>query len=163
MAAFPAGAESPAFDAEQSLSHDSGSDLRLPVWRAVGGALGSALLTWVVLVPLAGLQLAVVVGARTSEVGVGSVVVTAVLAALAALIVAAVLRRTARPRARFVASSAVAFVLSLVGPLVSATTTSATLGLGLLHVMVAAAIVPVVASRLPASRAMARGRGAGAV
>jgi hypothetical protein len=102
-------------------------------------------------VPLTGLDLVVRTG-ETRMVGGASVAVTSLVVALAALTTAAVLRRHAtRPRRAFLGTSAAVLLLSLLGPL-GATSTAGTLGLTLLHLVVATAVVPLVAGRLPARR-----------
>jgi hypothetical protein len=124
---------------------------RLPVWQALVGAVAASTITWIVLVPLTGLDLVVRTG-ETRMVGGASVAVTSLVVALAALTTAAVLRRHAtRPRRAFLGTSAAVLLLSLLGPL-GATSTAGTLGLTLLHLVVATAVVPLVAGRLPARR-----------
>lgn len=125
----------------------------LPVWQATVGAVGASAITWSVLGPLAGLDLVVRTGTGTREVGLGSVVVTALVVSLGALVVAGGARRfAARPRAAFLGTSAGVLLLSLLGPVASATTVGAALALALLHVVVASTVVPVIGGRLPARR-----------
>jgi uncharacterized membrane protein len=125
---------------------------RLPVWQTLVGAVAASATTWVVLVPLVGLDLAVHTSGEYREVGLASVVATALVAAIAALALATALRRLAgRPRRLFLAVSAAALAGSLLGPL-GAVGVGAALGLAMLHLAVATAVVPLVAGRLPERR-----------
>lgn len=124
----------------------------LPVWQALVGAGAASAITWLALVPLAGLDLAVRTGGEQREIGLGSAVVTALVVALGALGCAAVLRRlTTRPRRAFLWTCTAVLALSVLGPL-GAVGAGAELGLGLLHLVVAAAVVPIVAGRLTERR-----------
>lgn len=122
---------------------------QLPVWQAAVGAVCASAVTWSLLGPLAGLDLVVRTGHGTREVGIASVVVTALVVALGALLVAAVTRRVAaRPRRAFLCTSTGVLLLSLLGPLGAATTVAGALALALLHVVVASTVVPVIAGGL---------------
>lgn len=124
----------------------------LPVWQTLVGAVAASGSSWVALVPLAGLDLAVRTGTVRREVGLVSVVLTALVVGTAALATAAALRRMAgRPRPAFLGVAATVLVVSLLGPL-GAVTAGAALGLALLHLVVASAVVPLVAGRLPDRR-----------
>ena len=112
-------------------------------WLAVLGSAGAALAVWLAAVPVAGVDLQVRMSDTTRDVGPVSVVVSALLAALAGLDCLAVLRRiTKRPvRAWTILASAV-LVVSLSGPLGQAADTSATVILVAMHLAVTAVLIP---------------------
>lgn len=125
---------------------------RLPVVRTTAYAAVAALVTWVVLVPLAGVELTARTGpdAAARVVGPVSVVVSTVVVALTAGLVAHLARRrAARPRLVWVVTGTMVLVLSFAGPLGQATTTAAMAALATFHVIVAAVVVPVLARALP--------------
>lgn len=110
-----------------------------------GGLLAAGVLAplvgWVVLVPVAGLRLTVSSGSGARTVGPLAVVVAALVGSGAALVLARLSRRAAHPRRTYLWLVAIGLVVSLTGP-AQATTVRAALGLALLHVLVAAAVVP---------------------
>ncbi len=127
---------------------------RLPVWQALLGSVVAGVGTWVVLSPLAGLSLSATTGGQQREVGALAVGLSAVVVALGAAIVAALVRRAAtRPRRTFLLVSGAVLVLSFSGPVGQADSVSAGVGLSLLHLVVATAVVPVLASALPTRKA----------
>ena len=127
---------------------------RLPVWKVLLGSVVAGLGTWAVLSPLAGISLSVTTGGTRQEVGALAVALSTVVITLAAAAVAALVRRAAAsPRRTFLLVSGAVLVLSLSGPIGQADTVAAGLGLSLLHLVVAAAVVPVLAACLPVRRA----------
>ena len=127
---------------------------RLPVWQALLGSVAVSLGTWVVLSPLADLSLSTTSNGANRDVGALAVGLSAVVVTLAAVAVAALVRRlSSSPRRTFLVVSAVVCVLSFSGPIGQATTMASGLGLSLLHLVVTAAVVPTLAASLPARRA----------
>jgi len=107
----------------------------------VGGATG-ALLLWAVNDPWAGLDLVVRQGDTTRQIGPAAVVVTALLAGLAAWGLLALLERTVRRPARTFRIIALAVLaVSLAGPLGSGVDTSSRLVLLGMHLAVGAALI----------------------
>jgi len=105
------------------------------------GAAG-ALLLWVVDDPWAGIHLVVRQGDATRHIGPAAVVVTALVAGLAAWGLLALLERTvARPARTFRIIALVVLVLSLAGPLGSGADTSTRLALLGMHLTVGAALI----------------------
>ncbi|MET8232756.1 DUF6069 family protein [Micromonospora sp. NPDC005298] len=105
------------------------------------GAAG-ALLLWAVHSPWAGTDLAVRRGDATQHVGPVAVVVTALIAGLAAWALLALLERTVRRPARtFRVIALIVLVLSLAGPLASAVDTTSRLALLGMHLTVGAALI----------------------
>ncbi|WP_051571383.1 DUF6069 family protein [Cryptosporangium arvum] len=112
---------------------------------AVLGSTAAAVAGWVVIGPIAGADL-VVEGnnGRTITVGVGAVIFLSVLAGLVAWALLALLERfTSRARPIWVALAAVGLLLSFAPLTGSEASTGTRVGLGLLHVLVAAILVPV--------------------
>jgi hypothetical protein len=107
----------------------------------MGGATG-ALLLWAVNDPWAGLDLVVRQGDTTRQIGPAAVVVTALLAGLAAWGLLALLERTVRRPARTFRIIALAVLaVSLAGPLGSGVDTSSRLVLLGMHLAVGAALI----------------------
>lgn len=126
---------------------------RLPIWRALLGSVAAGVATWAVLSPVAGLSLSATTNGTSHDVGAVAVALSAVVVTLGAAAVAALVRRaSAHPRRTFLLVSGAIFVLSFGGPIGQADTVGSGLGLGLLHLVVAAAVVPVLAAALPARR-----------
>lgn len=126
---------------------------RLPVSRTAAVATVAAVAAWVLETRVADIELVVTQGGATMAVGVVSVAVSALVVALAAAGVARLVRRhAARPRRAWLVTGTMVLVLSLTGPFAQATTTGAALALALLHVVVAAAVVPLLAAALPGER-----------
>ena len=112
-------------------------------WLAVLGPATAALAVWIAAVPLAGIDLQVRMSGTTQDVGPVSVVVSALLAAVAGLGCLAILRRiTERPARAWTILAVVVLVLSLTGPLGQAVGTSATVILVAMHLAVAAVLIP---------------------
>jgi len=112
-------------------------------WLAVLGPAGAALAVWLAAVPLAGVDLQVRMSGTTEDVGPVSVVVSALLAAVAGLGCLAVLRRiTKRPARIWTVLGSAVLVLSLSGPLGQAVGTGATVILVAMHLAVAAVLIP---------------------
>jgi Family of unknown function (DUF6069) len=110
----------------------------------VAGAVLAAVVVWLAAVPLLGTELAVTQPGRPVQpVGPGMVIGAALAAALAAWGLLAILERLTR-RARVVWTSValVALALSVVPPLISGTTSGGKVALALMHLAVAAVLVP---------------------
>lgn len=118
---------------------------------AVIAAAGAALVVWVVAAPVLGVELTVVQGTGTQQVGPVAVVLVSVLAGLVGWALLAALERwTRNARRSWVALAGVVTLVSLVGPL-GATSTSGTLSLVCLHLAVAAVLIALL-SRSAAAR-----------
>lgn len=117
---------------------------------AVTAAVLTPLLVWSIAVPLLGVDLAVRPGSDADPARtVGPAVIAAVslLAALLGWALLAVLEaRTHRARPVWLAAAGVVLLLSLAGPLTSAVNTSAALTLVVMHVGVAAVLIPLLAA-----------------
>lgn len=112
-------------------------------WLAILGSAGAALAIWLAAVPLAGVDLEVRMSDSTQDVGPASVVLSALLAAVAGLGCLAVLRRiTKRPVRAWTIVASVVLVLSLAGPVGQAESTSALVTLVAMHLAVAAVLIP---------------------
>lgn len=86
--------------------------------RAVLSAAAAALAIWVIAVPIGGVELAVRAGAGVQQVGPVTVVVAAVVAAVAGLGLLAMLeRRTGNARTIWTVIAVAALLVSLAGPL----------------------------------------------
>ena len=113
---------------------------------AVGAATAAAIGAWIIISPVAGVDLRVGSEPDIRTVGLGAVVTAALLAALAGWVVLAALERwSAHPRRNWLAAVAAGLVLSLAGPLTAAAGTASALGLGALHVVTAATLAAVLA------------------
>ena len=105
------------------------------------GAAG-ALLLWVVDDPWAGIDLVVRQGDATRHIGPTAVVVTALIAGLAAWGLLALLERTvSRPARTFRIIASIVLLLSLAGPLGSGVGTGTKLALLGMHLTVGAALI----------------------
>ncbi len=115
-------------------------------WRRAGvvaGAASAVGLVWTVAVPVAGVDLAVRMGERTQDVGLGSVLTVAVAAGLLGWALLAFLESRTHRAARIWTGVALAvLVLSLAGPVTSAATATAAVVLLALHVAVGAVLIP---------------------
>jgi hypothetical protein len=108
---------------------------------AVVAATAAATGAWIIVSPVAGIDLRVGSEPDIRTVGVGAVVTAALLAALTGCATLAALERwTARPRRNWLAVVAGGLVLSLAGPLFVAARASSAIGLVALHVVTAAAL-----------------------
>ncbi|MFI5957703.1 DUF6069 family protein [Cryptosporangium sp. NPDC051539] len=111
---------------------------------AVVGAVAAAVAGWIVVGPIAGADLRVDGNGRALTVGVGPVVFLTLLAGLAGWGLLALLERiTARARIVWAVVAAVVLLLSFAPITGSDATTGTRIGLGLLHVLVAAVLIPV--------------------
>lgn len=123
--------------------------------RALGvlGAVLAALAIWVVADQLLGANLLVRSGGGSPQsVGAGTVVAASLLAALLGWVLLAVLeRRTSRARAVWTGVALVVLLLSLSGPLTGGTTPSTTATLVLMHLTVAAVLIPTLRRSSPAA------------
>lgn len=112
---------------------------------AVAAATVAALAVWVVVEPILGIDLRASMGssAPVLEVSPGSVIATAMLASLAGWALLASLERAAsRPARVWTVVAVVAALLSLSGPLTGGLTTATTVALGVMHLVVAAVLIP---------------------
>lgn len=110
----------------------------------VAAAVLTAVAVWLIAVPVAGLDLLVRPGGgATQQVGVGSVVIVSLLAALLGWGLLALLERLipARARAVWTVAAGVMLVLSLAGPLTGGTTAAVAATLALMHVAVGAVLI----------------------
>ena len=116
---------------------------RLPRAGAVAGAAAAASLVWAIAVPVAGVDLAVRMGERTQDVGLGAVVGTALAAGFLGWALLAVLEsRFRRAVGVWTLVALAVLVLSLAGPLTSAATGAAATVLVALHLAVAGVLIP---------------------
>jgi hypothetical protein len=113
---------------------------------AAGGALAAAL-AWIVEVPLLGIHLNVRFGTgHIQAVAIGQVIGVTVAATLLGWLLLALLeRRTPHARPLWTVIVLAALAASLVLPLAAATTTSAAVGLIVMHLSVGAAVIPAMA------------------
>ena len=113
---------------------------------AVAAVAAAATGAWIIISPVAGVDLRVGSEPDIQTVGAGAVVTVAMVAALAGWAVLAVLERwSAHPRRNWLAAVAAGLVLSLAGPLTTATGTASALGLVALHVVTAVTLAAVLA------------------
>ena len=112
----------------------------------VGGALAAAL-AWVVEVPLLGIHLNVRFGTgHIQTIAVGQVIGVSLAASLLGWLLLTLLeRRTPRARLLWTTIALAALAASLALPLAAATTTSAAVGLVVMHLTVGAAVIPAMA------------------
>jgi predicted permease len=113
---------------------------------AAGGALAAAL-AWIVEVPLLGIHLNFRFGtSHIQTIAVGQVIGVTVAASLLGWLLLALLeRRTSHARLLWTAIAVAAVGVSLGLPLAVATTTSAAVGLIVMHLTVGAAVIPAMA------------------
>ena len=113
---------------------------------AAGGALAAAL-AWIVEVPLLGIHLNFRFGTgHIQTIAVGQVIGVTVAASLLGWLLLALLeRRTPRSRLLWTIIALAALAASLALPLAVATTTSAAVGLIVMHLTVGAAVIPAMA------------------
>jgi len=110
----------------------------------VAGAVLAALAVWAIAVPLLGTDLLIRFGSGAAQgVGLGYVVGASLVASLAGWgLLALMERRTARALTIWTGVAVVVLVVSLTLPLTAGTTTSARAALALMHVAVAAVLIP---------------------
>ena len=113
---------------------------------AAGGALAAAL-AWIVEVPLLGIHLNFRFGTgHIQTIGVGQVIGVTVAASLLGWLLLALLeRRTPHARLLWTTIALAALAASLALPLAFATTSSAAIGLVVMHVAVGAVVIPAMA------------------
>src|SRR5579863_5001807 len=113
---------------------------------AAGGALAAAL-AWVVEVPLLGIHLNFRFGAgHTQTIAIGQVIGVTVAASLLGWLLLTLLeRRTQRAQIIWTTTALAALAASLALPLAAATTTSAAVGLVVMHMTVGAVVIPAMA------------------
>lgn len=113
---------------------------------AVGGALAAAL-AWAVEVPLLGIHLNFRFGTgHIQTITAGQVIGAAVAASVLGWLLLALLdRRTPHARPLWTTMALAALIASLALPLAAATTTSAAVGLVVMHLTVGAAVIPAMA------------------
>ncbi len=113
---------------------------------AAGGALAAAL-AWIVEVPLLGIHLNVRFGAgHIQTITIGQVIGVAVAASLLGWLLLALLeRRTPHARTLWTTIALAALAASLALPFAFATTSSAAIGLVVMHVTVGAVVIPAMA------------------
>ena len=125
------------------------TDTRHGRTRALCPAVGAlaAALAWAVEVPLLGIHLNVRFGAgHIQTIAVGQVTGVAAAASLLGwLLLAQLERRTLRARPIWTTIALVALAASLALPLAAATTTSAIVGLIVMHLTVGAVVIPALA------------------
>jgi len=113
---------------------------------AVTAAVLAALVVWAVAVPLLGVQLTVRTTPSSSSmqtIGAGFVLAVSLLASLLGWgLLAALERRTQRAGTVWTVAAGVVLLLSLAGPLTAAVTTGGKVSLVLLHLSVAAVLIP---------------------
>lgn len=121
---------------------------------ATGGAL-AAVAVWIVEVPLLGVSLGIRFGSGQAQtVGIGPVIGISLAASLFGWLLLATLdRRTPRARTVWTSAALVVLVVSLALPLSAATTTAAAVALILMHLAVAAVVIPLMARTARAARA----------
>lgn len=112
------------------------------LWVA-GGAV-TAVIAWAIEVPLLGIRLTVSFGGMHPQTVVaGQVAGAAVVAGLLGwLLLAGLERITTRSRAMWTGAALLILAVSLALPLAAATTTSAAIGLIVLHLVVGAVVIP---------------------
>ena len=113
---------------------------------ALLGTVAATATCWTLNVPLGGAELTVRTNGTTSTVGLGAVLVTALLAGLAGWALLAVLERfdrfVRRPGRAWTAIAVTVLVLSLAGPLGSGVGASTKIALVGLHLTVGMVLVP---------------------
>jgi hypothetical protein len=110
---------------------------------AAGGVL-AAVAVWIIEVPVLGIHLVVRFGGGHVEtIGIGQIIGVSLAASLLGwLLLAIAEKRTARARVAWTSSAVLAAVASLALPLGAATTTAASTALIVMHIAVAAAVIP---------------------
>lgn len=111
---------------------------------AAGGGALAAVAVWIVEVPLAGVSLSIRFGSGHAQtVGIGPVIGISLVASLLGWLLLSLLdRRSPRARAVWTGAALAVLVVSLALPLTAATTTAAATGLIVMHLAVAATVIP---------------------
>ena len=114
---------------------------------SAGGAL-AAVAVWIIEVPLLGIHLIIRFGAGHVEtIGIGQIIGVSLAVSLLGWLLLAILEsRTAHARLAWTSIAVVAAVASLALPLSAATTTAASTALIVMHIAVAAAVIPFLAA-----------------
>ena len=151
----PTGSRTSSLSGSRSGSRSTNAAL-----TRTGGVLGAgvaALAAWALLTGPLDLKLVAKVGTEVAEIGPVAVLVAAIIAGLGGWAVAAIIeRRAVHPRRRWLQIGVLVAALSLGGPLTNAEGTEAFVGLGLLHLITASVVIPVVAMTIPAARPTTR-------
>ena len=117
---------------------------------AVVGAAVDAVMLWVAAVPVGGVDLQVEMGGETEKVDLRAVTVVALASGLLGWALLALLEwRVPRAAAIWTAVALVVTLLSLAGPLTSATSAAAGAVLVGMHLVVAAVLIPVLRRTSP--------------
>jgi len=119
---------------------------------AVTAAALAALVVWSVAVPLLGVHLTVrtTPGSSMQTIGAGLVVAVGLLVSLLGWgLLAALERRTQRAGTVWTATAGVVLLLSLTGPFTGAVTTASKVSLVVLHLTVAAVLIPLLRRTAP--------------
>lgn len=124
---------------------------------AVAGAAGMALAVWIVADAILGIDLRVSMGfseaAPAMVIGPALVAANAVIASLAGWgLLAALERFTSRAAGVWTAIALVATLLSLSGPVTGGLTTATTVTLVIMHLVVAAVLIPLLRRTTPAGQ-----------
>lgn len=126
---------------------------------AIGTALAAVGVAAVHLIATAlGDPLTVNPGGAPQAVPLGAAVLFTVLGGVAGYVIALLARRAGRPRTVFLAVTLVALALYAIAPFGAAENTSTALWLNVMHLVAAAAILPLLARALPAARVPVGGR-----
>ncbi len=137
----------------------TGARTSLRPWRTLLASGAAPVLVWFAVTRLSGAALAVHLGTASQDVGVVAVVLAALIGTSGALLIAVVTqRRAGHPRTVFLAVTVPLLALSLAGPLSQATTAGSAVGLAVLHLVVGATALPLLAHRL-VSRSAPEARG----
>lgn len=113
---------------------------------AVVATIVATLAIWIIAVLLMKIDLPVHLGPGIQHVGALAVIITSLIAGLAAWgTLAALERMTTRPRTIWVTLAVILLLLSLAGPLGSATTTTAKIALSCMHLAAGAILIPTLA------------------
>jgi hypothetical protein len=128
---------------DRKQNHRQGRTRALSV---AAGALAGAV-AWLIEVPLTGVDLTIRFGSGHAQtIGVGQVIGVSLAAALLGWLLLAVLdKRTSRARGLWVGAALAALIASLALPLTAATTSAADMGLIVMHLVVAAVVIPTMA------------------
>ena len=115
---------------------------------STAAAAAAVAIAWAIEVPLLGIHLRIRFGAMHPQIiTIGQVIGAALAAGLIGwLLLAALDRRASSPRATWSSMALLVLAVSLALPLAAATTTSAAIGLVVLHLVVGAAVIPGMAS-----------------
>jgi Family of unknown function (DUF6069) len=140
-----------------TLGYTASAPAHLRLNRALGvaGGVAAALAVWAIAVPLLGIHLLVRFGnGAPQNVGLDVVVGASLVASLCGWgLLASLERRTARARTIWTGVALVFLLVSVSLPLSAGTTTSTRVALALMHLAVAAVLIPVLRRSVPARAA----------